>query len=211
MQAQILSNGHLAKTETALKASWPQLVASFLGRICWRHRLSLKDLPNHCKDKTGFCSCTPPPAPWSSQSAQNVLDTPPAPSLHSGRGQGWWEVSLLLPDPGTGQYKPPAWSPGRWRWQKMGQMFSPTCSLTLQQMRQKSHHLLRGRGNCHREQSRADWNGRTQNSCFSTSRPRGKRLPTPPAAKSVLTELSQLGPTCKKRGGLQPFCWSSPL
>lgn len=41
-------------------------------------------------------------------------------------------------------------------------------------------------------------------------KPRGKRLPTPPAAKSALTELSQLCPTCKK-GGLQPFCWSSFL
>lgn len=147
-----------------------------------------------------------------------MLDTSSLPCLHSGSARVWWEVpmSLLVPEPwpahpgtGTGQCNSPAWSPGSMKVTRDETDVSPTCSFTLKQMREK-YHLLRGRGNCHREQSRADWNGRTQNSSFSTTKSRGKCLPTRPVAKSVLRELSHLGPTCKK-GGLQPFCWSSPL
>lgn len=108
-------------------------------------------------------------------------------------------VSLLAPEPGQVQSSAtPQPGPLEMKVTKDGTGASPSCSFTLKQMREKSHHLLRGRGHCHTEQRRADWSGGTQNSCFSTTKPTGRHLPTPPSAKSVLTELSQMGPTCKK-------------
>lgn len=101
-------NVHLAKTETALKASWPQLVASFLGRVCCRHRLSLRLFPSSAR--TDF-----PPAPWSTEWPECVGHTL---SSLSALRESWDCPCSPCPWPahpraGTGQWHSPAWSPGR--------------------------------------------------------------------------------------------------
>lgn len=199
MRAQILLNVHLAKTETALTASWPQLVASFLGRICRRHRLSLKALPKLCQDRIFLLL---PEAHKVTRMCWAHLQLPLC-------TQGVVGLSLLLTDPGQhipgpaqGSATPqpgPLVGEGGKGW---GRCFTNLliCTETSEGEISSSAPWA---GELSQRTVRADWNGRTKNSCFSTTRPRGKRLPTPPAAKSVLAELSHLGPTCRK-GGCSP-------
>lgn len=103
----------------------PNSILATAGGLIFR-----EDLPKTQTELEGSSQALPgqdfPPAPWSTQSDQNVLGTPSAPSLHSGSGgtvpaARWpWPAH---PRTGTGQCHSPAWSPGRWRWQRMGQMF----------------------------------------------------------------------------------------